>query len=60
VAMSTPTSSDPREWFAKDELAVCPFCGESAVPRQADDEVFVCLACKAIWRLEKDQAQRLG
>jgi hypothetical protein len=53
--MSTPVSSDPREWFGKDELAVCPFCGERAVPRESQDEASVCLACKAVWRLENGE-----
>jgi hypothetical protein len=58
--MSTPVSSDPREWFGKDELAVCPFCGERAVPRQVDNDASVCLACKAVWRLEDGAPQRIG
>jgi hypothetical protein len=58
--MSTPVSTDPREWFGKDELATCPFCGETAVPRQADEDVSVCLECKAVWRLENGQPKRIG
>jgi ribosomal protein L37AE/L43A len=57
--MGEALSVDARNWFDKDELAVCPFCGKRAAPRQ-DDDVSVCLECKAVWRLEDGQPKRIG
>ena len=57
--MGEAQSVDAREWFGNDELSVCPFCGKRAVPPQEDD-VAVCLDCKAVWQLEDGAPQRIG
>jgi hypothetical protein len=57
--MGEVQSIDARDWFGKDELAVCPFCGKRAAPPQ-DDVVSVCLECKAVWRIEDGEPTRIG
>ena len=57
--MGGAQSVDSRDSFDKDELAVCAFCGKMAVPRQ-DDDVSVCLECKAVWRIEDGEPTRIG
>jgi ribosomal protein L37AE/L43A len=57
--MGGAQSVDSRDSFDKDELAVCAFCGKRAVPRQ-DDDVSVCLECKAVWRIEDGEPTRIG
>jgi ribosomal protein L37AE/L43A len=57
--MGEAQAVDARDWFGKDELAVCPFCEKRAVPRQ-DDDVSVCLECNAVWRVKEGQPQRIG
>jgi ribosomal protein L37AE/L43A len=42
---------DTRAWFDDDELDVCPFCGEKAVPRTGET-VAVCLACEVAWTMD--------
>jgi ribosomal protein L37AE/L43A len=45
--------TDPRQWFREDELEICPFCGQRAVPA-TDSEVAVCLACEVAWTKDGD------
>jgi hypothetical protein len=48
-----PLHTDPRQWFREDELEICPFCGQRAVPA-TDSEVAVCLACEVAWTKDGD------